>query len=183
MQCKDLESNAIAYLDGKLPAAQRDAMERHLTLCSACRERVEGFTQVMGVLDGWESVEPSPFFHTRLAARLAEEPVSQSWWSRLAVWEPWAPRPVAGSLFAIVFAVVVTVAVVLLRYSPTPTPIETTRSTAPTVTVAATGGDEMALYQELPLLEDWDVLRNFEVLQELPALRQVEGNNAKPVLQ
>ena len=175
MKCKDLETNAIAYLDGNLPPAQQDAMERHLALCSACRERVEGFTQVKGLLDEWESVQPSPFFHTRLAARLEEEAVSQSWWSRLAGWQEWVPRPVAGSLFAVVFAVVVTVAVVLLRYSPTPTPSETTRSTAPAVTVAATGGDEMALYQELPLLEDWEVLRNFEVLQEL--------SNAKPVLQ
>ena len=129
----------------------------------------------MGVLDEWESVEPSPFFHTRLAARLEGEAASQSWWSRLAGWQQWTPQPVAGSLFAIVFAVVVTVAVVLLRYSPTPTPIETTRSITPAVTVAATGGDEMALYQELPLFEVWEVLRNFEVLQEL--------SNAKPVLQ
>ena len=181
MKCLDLETNAIAYLDDKLPAAQRNQVELHLAACAACRERIQGFAQVMGLLDEWESIQPSPFFHTRLAARLKEEAASQGWWKNF--WQVWVPRPVAGSLFAIAFAAVVTVGVVLLRYGPAPSPVEMTRTATPAVTVAANVGDETALYQDLPLLEDWEVLRNFEVLQELPALGAVEGSNTTPVRQ
>ena len=173
MKCNDLETNAIAYMDGKLPPAQRNAMELHLAVCPACRERIEGFTQVLGLLDEWEGVQPSSFFQTRLTARLEEEAVTQGWWKN--AWRAWIPRPVTGSLFAIVFAVVVTVGVVLLRYSPTPSPVEMSQPAAPAVAVVASAGDETALYQDLPLLEDWEVLRNFEVLQEL--------SNTTPVMQ
>jgi len=173
MKCNQLESNAMEYLDGKLSPAQRSAVEAHLAVCAACRERVHGFTQVMGLLDEWQTVQPSPFFQTRLAARLKEEAATQSWWSSLR--EPYAFRPASGSLFAVALAVVMTVAVVVLRYSPAPldpsnTPGQgeqqgTTGSQA--VAVAVTAGDDLPLYQDLPLLEDYEVLRNFEVLQVL----------------
>jgi len=169
MKCKELESNAIEYLDGKLAPAQRSAVEAHLAVCAACRERVHGFTQVMGLLDEWQSVQPSPFFQTRLATRLKEEAASPSGWARLC--ELYAFRPAAASLFAAALAVVMTVAVAVLRYSPAPLD-DASGNTAGTtgsraVTVAVTAGDELPLYQDLPLLEDYEVLRNFEVLQVL----------------
>ena len=172
MKCTELETNAIAYLDGKLSARQRETMDRHLAACSACRKRVRGFSQVMGLLDGWEAIQPSPFFNTRLAARLEEEAASRGW--RETLWRRWLPWPVPGSVFAVAMAIVVTLAVVLVRYSPAPPVPGSSRQAAPTVAVAA-GVDEVALYQDLPLLEDWEVLRNFEVLQEL--------DNTRPVLQ
>ena len=171
MKCTELETNAIAYLDGKLSARQRETMDRHLAACSACRERVQGFSQVMGLLGEWEAIQPSPFFNTRLAARLEEEAASRGW--RETLWRRWLPWPVPGSVFAVAMAIVVTLAVVLVRYSPAPPIPSSSRQGAQTVTLAA-GVDEVALYQDLPLLEDWEVLRNFEVLQEL--------DNTRPVL-
>ena len=171
MKCTELETNAIAYLDGKLSARQRETMNRHLAGCSACRERVQGFSQVMGLLEEWEAIQPSPFFSTRLAARLEEEAASRGW--RETLWRRWLPWPVPGSVFAVAMAIVVTLAVVLVRYSPAPPVPGSSRQAAPTVTAAA-GVDEVAFYQDLPLLEDWEVLRNFEVLQEL--------DNSRPVL-
>lgn len=192
MKCKELETNAIMYLGGKLPPAQRDALEGHLAVCPACRERVQGFAQVMGLLGEWQNVQPSPFFQTRLTARLKEEPVSQSWWASLwqerALPEPGRRgfRPAARPLFAVALAVVMTVALVVFRYLPAPLPVEPIgRANRPlgitdpsAVTVASTAGDDQPGYQDLPqdlpLLEDWEVLRNFEVLQEL--------GNTNPVL-
>ena len=114
MKCTELETNAIAYLDGKLSARQRETMDRHLAGCSACRERVQGFLQVMGLLDEWEAIQPSPFFSTRLAARREEEAAARGW--RETLWRRWLPWPVPGSVFAVAMAIVVTLAVVLVRF-------------------------------------------------------------------
>ncbi|MGH9783886.1 MAG: anti-sigma factor family protein [Terriglobia bacterium] len=164
MKCKELESNAIAYLDGKLAPPHREAVEAHLAACPACRERVHGFTRVMGLLDEWPAVQPSPFFQTRLAARLQEEPASRSWWSSL--WPERDLRPAAGSIVAVALALVVTVAVAVLRYSPGPLDAAGGGTDLQGVTVTS-AGDDLPLYQDLPLLEDYEVLRNFEVLQVL----------------
>ena len=163
MKCNELESNAIAYLDGKLAPPQRGAMEAHLAVCPACRERVHGFTRVMGLLDEWPAVQPSPFFQTRLAARLQEEPASRSWWASL--WPDRDFRPAAGSIAAVALGVVVTVAVVVIRYSPAP--LDADAGTDSQGVTVASAGDDLPLYQDLPLLEDYEVLRNFEVLQVL----------------
>ena len=172
MHCKDLEQNAIPFLDCKLAAPERAAVERHLAACPSCRERIAGFSSVMGMLGEWPDVQPSPFFQTRLAARMKEEPVSQSWWQRL--WQddrvP-AHRPDARPVFAVALAVVMALAVAFLQYSPAPLDLEQAPSD-PGVTLASasgsiSGSDDMPLYQELPLLEDYEVLRNFEVLQVL----------------
>ena len=171
MKCKELETSGIAYLDGKLPARQRAEVGQHLASCPACRERLEGFTQVMGMLDEWESIHPSPFFGTRLAARLEEEAASRGWLGSL--WRQWAPRPAGGSLIAVTLAVVMTVALVLVRYSPIPSQTNRGGQATPAVSgpsvfpVVSVGADDATLYQDMPLFEDWEVVRNFEVLQEL----------------
>ncbi len=170
MKCREFESHAIAYLDGKLPAAQRSAVEQHLAVCAGCRERVEGFASVMGLLGEWRGIEPSPFFQTRLAARWQAEPVSEGWWQRL--WRERLTRPAAAPAFAVALAVVMVVGVVVLRYSPSPLVQEPGGTSEVTL---ATASAEEPLYQDLPLLEDYEVLQNFEVLQVLgntsPTLR------------
>jgi len=164
MKCRELEQNAVVYLDGKLTPPERGAVEEHLAACAACRERVEGFSSVMGMLGEWRGVEASPFFQTRLAARLKEEPASQSWWARL--WQDAATRPIAPPMFAIALGTVLAIGAVLIEYSPGP-PAREDLSGAPEITVIAASPDEPPLYEDLPLLEDYEVLRNFEVLQVL----------------
>lgn len=172
MKCKDLESHAIAFLDGKLAASERRTVEEHLAACPACRERVEGFASVMGLLGEWPAIQPSPFFQTRLAARLQEEPAARSWWQRLWQEELDRPvRPVARPVFAVVLAMVMVVAAAVLEYSPAP-PSQLPSDDTPALTLASASGDDLPLYQDLPLLEDYDVLRNFEVLQVLSNTNQ-----------
>jgi anti-sigma factor RsiW len=164
MKCRELEQTAIAYLDGKLPLSERGAVEEHLAACSACRERVQDFSSVMGMLGEWPDIQPSPFFQTRLAARLKEEPARQSWWVRL--WEAAPAHRAARPVFAIALAVVLAIGAVLIEYSPGP--LESNESTGtPELAVMAASRDELPLYQDLPLLEDYEVLQNFEVLQAL----------------
>jgi anti-sigma factor RsiW len=163
MKCKELETYAIAFLDGKLTPSERAGVEGHLAVCPACRERVQGFSSVMGLLGEWPAIQPSPFFHTRLAARLQEEPASQSWWQSL--WQQDVALPPARPVFAVALVVVMVVATVVLQYSPAPLDPQQSGAT-PGVTLAS-AADDLPLYQELPLLEDYEVLRNFEVLQVL----------------
>lgn len=166
MNCKELEVTAIAYLDGKLPPRQREAVESHLEGCSACRERIQGFSGVLGILSEWEDIRPSPFFHTRLARRIEQEAASEGWWGSLR--QGWLFRPLANPVFAAALVAVVALAVVLLRYSPAPLETMTPEPPLPRVTAVSTVGvDDPTFYSKMPMLEDWDVLRNFEVLQEL----------------
>ena len=179
MHCRDLEQNAIAFLDGNLAPSERRAVEVHLAACASCRERVQGFSSVFGLLGEWQAIQPSPFFQTRLAARLKEEPVSrnwcQSWWQSLWQEDMARPlRPAARPVFAVALAVIMVAATVVLQYSPAPLDPQQSSAT-PGVTLASASADDLPLYQELPLLEDYEVLRNFEVLQVL--------SNTNPVAQ
>jgi anti-sigma factor RsiW len=87
-----------ALLDGALTSARHAEVTAHLAGCAACRaerDRLAGALALLGALP--RPPEPSPFFATRLAARLAAEAAPapglvtrlQAWRWRLAV-------PVAG---------------------------------------------------------------------------------------
>jgi hypothetical protein len=78
-------------------------------------------------------------------------------------------------VFAIALLAVVALGAALIGYSPRSSQTPSAAASAagdieaPPVVVALASGsvDEVALYRDLPVLEDWEVLRNFEVLQEL----------------
>jgi hypothetical protein len=101
------------------------------------------------LLDELPMIEPSAAFDIRLHARIAAEPVKQSWWSWLGA----APR-------VLVAASMLLLATLYVGHRP------------PDVTNMAntTGGEEAQIMQDqdLPVLEDYDVLANFEPLTELP---------------
>ena len=169
MTCNGLESRAMEYLDGKLAAAERSVVEAHLAGCAACRLRVQSLSSVMGLLDEWPGIQPSPFFGTRLAARLKEEPASPGWWQTFwqeGIGSPLHPSP--RPVFALALAVVMAVGAVVLQYSPAPL-----GPPQPGGTLASASADELPLYPDLPLLEDYEVLRNFEALQVLSNTQQV----------
>jgi len=166
MKCKQLESTAIAYLDGSLSSRQREAIASHLEECSACRERIQGLAGVMGILSEWEGIRPSPFFNTRLAQRIEQEATAARGWESLRFWSLF--RPMTRPLFTTALVAVFALAIVLLQYSPAPLETVTQEPAAPMVAAVSAGGvDDLTLYSKMPMLEDWDILRNFEVLQEL----------------
>lgn len=173
MNCQQIESQAIAYLDGQLSAGEREAVQIHLQACSACRDRLQGFTGVFGLLDQWEGIQPSPYFNARLERRIEQEAAARSapqrWLDSLG---RLFPQPVANPFFAVALFAVVAFAVLLTHYSPGS--MQSAEIAEPPVVAAISPGlepgleiDEVALYRDLSVLEDWDVLRNFELLQEL----------------
>lgn len=71
MKCKATRGElADLLLD---PNAASATAREHLSACAECRQEVEELRATMLALDTWEAPEPSPYFDTRLAARLREE--------------------------------------------------------------------------------------------------------------
>ena len=56
----------------------------HVEECEGCREELEKLKATVSLLDAWEAPEPSPYFATRLDARMREERASAraGWLSR-----------------------------------------------------------------------------------------------------
>ena len=59
-------------LDSAATAVPAEA-RRHLAECAGCRQEWNELQATMQLLDTWETPEPSPYFDTRMAARLREE--------------------------------------------------------------------------------------------------------------
>ena len=168
MNCKEIEGYAIEYLDGKLAGDNLRAVELHLGGCATCSRRLVGFSDVSGLLDSWPAIEPSPSFNARLAQRLASaEANPPGWWERLSQrlsttlnWFPVGKPALAGALLGMML-----VGVVLARYYPgsthtiAPPPVST-----PIMASLDDSNDEL-----VPVLENLDLVSNFEVLQDLKA--------------
>lgn len=164
MTCQQIETLLIPHLDGKLSLRHKHEVEQHLEACSSCAARVRDFAEVSGLLDEWKGIEPSAFFNARLEQRIAAEAAATGWWGG------WFQRlvlaPLGNPALAVALLAIVSFGIVFLRYSPAP-PQTLATPEPPVVAAAISGEDELALYRNLAVLEDWEVLRNFEVLQEL----------------
>ena len=146
MSCERMESRILGFVDGRLKETERAEVEKHLADCGPCRLRVQEFSAVAGLLDELPLIEPSPEFDTRVHALVAAEPAPKaSWWAWLHV----SPRIAWAASLLLVLAL-------FIGY----------RTGAPTGPLP---NDDQAMMQDLPVLEDHDVLQNFEPLKSLPA--------------
>ena len=116
MKCNEAEGFLIPYLEEKLAPRERAEVASHLRACSSCAERAKGFTEVSGLLDGWEGIEPSPFFNARLERRIEQDAVSAGWLAGLA--SALRNLPLGRPAFATAMVAVIFLAVVLVGYSP-----------------------------------------------------------------
>jgi len=83
MNCKATKAQlADLLLD---PAAASPAAREHIAACAECSQEFQELQATMLALDAWEAPEPSPYFDTRLVARLREEQANPpaSWWERI----------------------------------------------------------------------------------------------------
>jgi anti-sigma factor RsiW len=155
MSCERMESRILGYVDGRLKESERLELEKHLAECAPCALRVNEFSAVSGLLDELPLIEPSPEFDTRVHARVAAEPEPKaSWWA----WIHFSPR--------IAFAASMLLLMTLWLGYRTGTP-----------PAANIPNDDQAMMQDLPVLEDHDVLQNFEPLKDLPSPVQSEDES------
>ena len=164
MICREIEIRAISYMDGRLSPQERETMEQHFQSCPACAERMQSFVQVSGLLGQWEDIQPSAGFQARLEQRL-QEAAPAGWWE--SFWSRLLPVPAPSPVFATVLFVVLLSSVMVMQYSPAPVEQFASQQQAETTPANSQSVDEWALSQNLALLEDWEVVTNFEVLQEL----------------
>src|SRR3981081_3737814 len=98
MGCSRMEKQMLPFVDGRLEVNGTSEVEAHLAGCAACRVRVNEFRAVSGLLDELPQIEPSGAFDARVRARVAAEPVKQSWWT---VFAPSPRGALGGSLFLV----------------------------------------------------------------------------------
>ena len=153
MNCAYTEKNLVAYLDGKLHAAERRQFEAHLANCAACRERAEGFRSVWNVLEELPAIAPSPAFDARLRARVEQDARRAGFWS----WIVPSPR-MAFAATALLIA-----SIWLSSFQPARMPAVHPSSGA----VGQNAEAEFGMIKDLPVLEDYDVLTSFDALSEL----------------
>jgi len=143
MSCSRMENKILTYVDGRLKESERLEMEKHLSTCGACQLRVNEFRAVASLLEEVPQIEPSAAFDVRVRARVAAEPVKQGWWALFM------PSPRVAFAASLLLLATVWVA---------------SRPTDRTLTAA----DEAQINQDLPVLENFDVLSDFGALTDLP---------------
>ena len=73
MNCKNFHNDLIFYLDQELPGERMDAVRKHLDEYADCRGFLAMLSAEMEVIDSEKQLEVSPYFFTRLSARLDEK--------------------------------------------------------------------------------------------------------------
>lgn len=71
MKCDEVRETMPDLATGSMEPSE--AMQEHLQKCATCATQLQEFRQTMALLDEWEAPEPSPYFDTRLQARLRGE--------------------------------------------------------------------------------------------------------------
>ena len=71
MSCKDAREYLLDLIEGQNGVSAE--VRAHLKSCPACAEELRSLQATMAVLDEWQAPSPSPYFDSRLQARLREE--------------------------------------------------------------------------------------------------------------
>jgi anti-sigma factor RsiW len=107
--CTGMESElAELLLD---PAAVPAKVRVHVETCEHCRRELAALKATMSLMDTWESPEPSPYFLTRLDARMRDErqAAPEGWFARLRARFVYGPsmhvRPLAAMALAVMLLV------------------------------------------------------------------------------
>jgi hypothetical protein len=108
-KCNGMDSKlADLLLD---PNAVPAKVKAHVEECAGCREELAELAGTMALLDTWEAPEPSPYFLSRLDARMREEreAAPEGWLARLRDRLTYGPsmhvRPLAAMALAVMLLV------------------------------------------------------------------------------
>jgi anti-sigma factor RsiW len=97
MNCNFVEEHMLDLAAGNTASSE---VTKHLNACSGCATRLNDFRSTMALLDEWQTPEPSPYFDTRLKARMREEAAAQP-----TGFMAWFRRPVLAGALAGLMAV------------------------------------------------------------------------------
>ena len=155
---------AAAGMDASTPEPE---VEKHIASCADCAAHLRDFQKTMALLDEWQAPEPSPYFDTRLQARLREEMArpATAWLN----WLNWLRHPAwAMSLAAVIFA-----GALLVGSKSYISQTETIATRPPflglPVQPGTAVGDLQALERNDELYADFDVLDELQVQDDVTA--------------
>lgn len=147
-------------------ATKQPEVTNHIAACADCARHLRELQKTMALLDEWQAPEPSPYFDTRLQARLREEMARPQ-----STWFAWLRRPAwAMSLAAFAFAGALALSVGNKSYFSTPETIATKPpSLGLPVEPGTAVGDLQALEKNDELYADFDVLDQLQVQDDVTA--------------
>jgi predicted anti-sigma-YlaC factor YlaD len=163
-QIRELLPDLAAGMDASTPEPE---VEKHIASCVGCAAHLRDLQKTMALLDEWQAPEPSPYFDTRLQARLREEMArpAAGWLN----WLKWVRRPAwAMSLAAVVFA-----GALLVGNKSYISQTEAIATKPPSlglpVQPGTAVGDLQALERNDELYADFDVLDDLQVQDDVTA--------------
>src|ERR1700676_2323133 len=169
MKCDEIRERMPDVAAGFSPPTADEG--KHLESCDRCAEDLKTMRATMALLDQWQAPEPSPYFDTRLQARLREEMARPA--TGWLHWFNWLRRPAwAMSLAAVVFVGALVIGIVIGNKSYI---VETEAiATKPPslglpVQPGTAVGDLQALERNDELYADFDVLDELQVQDDVTA--------------
>ena len=166
MKCNEI-NELLPDLAAGLASATPEVND-HLRSCAACTGTLADFRKTMALLDEWQAPEPSPYFDTRLRARLREEAAKQpaGWWAS-------ARRPALAVALAVAIVVGVSIH---RRMGDTPVngtnPVPTLANIEPGTAV----GDLQTLDKNHDVFTDSDPDTEGSLLDDLQVQSDVSAN-------
>ncbi len=152
-------------LAGKKPVGVPGDVQEHVQACPTCSRQLASLRATMSLLEEWQAAEPSPYFDSRLRARLREEAAHPEGW--LA----WFRKPA----LAVAMAALVAIGIGLVRGGP-----RLGKNTEIVQQKLNTAGSAVADLQALDKNED--LYADFEVLDDIPVQNGAQQNplNSNP---
>jgi len=162
MTCNQIRERMPDVAAG-LAACTSDETE-HLASCASCAQELAEFRRTMALLDEWQTPEPSPYFDTRLQARLREEMAQPQ-----AGWLAWFRRPVLASALTLCIGIGVG-----LFFAERDGVFTTHDDSVATVDVQAQPGTAVSDLQTLE--KNHDMFSDFDLLDDLQVQQNVRAN-------
>ena len=72
MKCRKCRDQLLSFLEGSLSGSELAKVEDHLAVCLRCRGFALHLKEALALVDREMVIEPSPYFYTRVKARLQE---------------------------------------------------------------------------------------------------------------
>lgn len=159
LHCSEMDEKLADVLFD--PATVPAEVHQHLTGCERCRRELEELNATMKVMETWEAPEPSPFFVTRVNARMREARQAEptGWLARMRARFAQGPRANMRPLAAMALTVLLLVGG------------GTYLSVSNLVTPAPQPGNDASVVHDLQTLEN-----NAQVLDTLESLSTAPDN-------
>jgi hypothetical protein len=142
------------------PGAPNESVKEHMERCPECAQVWASLSATMAVLDEWKVPEPSPFFDTRMQARLAEVKAEEA--QRAQGFFSWLRKPALGMPLWRPLSVAALAGVIIFGLNQTNTPVENTNVATKTASTPGT-----AVYDLQALENNEDAISQLELLDDL----------------